>query len=116
MNSIDFKSVESKWQKRWKDKNCHKFVFSNDNIKNKKYVLTMFSYPSGDKLHIVLFIHPSDVVFSNKSFSPCPEQIPKLLYRGQLQFEIDSSVFAIIFDIILSVSSPTDLRVSANSA
>ena len=49
-NDIILKDIEEKWQKKWlKDKNLKTNL---DNHNNKKYVLTMFSYPSGDKLHI----------------------------------------------------------------
>ncbi len=47
MNPLD---IEKKWQKYWDENSSHKTNF--DNIKNKFYCLTMFSYPSGDKLHI----------------------------------------------------------------
>ena len=46
----DFKKIEKKWQKLW-EKNPD-FDFNQSDNKNKKYCLTMFSYPSGDKLHI----------------------------------------------------------------
>ena len=46
----NFKSVESKWQKKWN--NDESLVFNVKNSTNKQYCLTMFSYPSGDKLHI----------------------------------------------------------------
>ena len=49
-NDILLKEIELKWQKKW---SLDKSLKTNlDNYKNKKYVLTMFSYPSGDKLHI----------------------------------------------------------------
>ena len=49
-NDIVLKEIEEKWQKKWSsDKNLKTNL---NNHKNKKYVLTMFSYPSGDKLHI----------------------------------------------------------------
>tara|TARA_Y100000996_G_scaffold48593_1_gene33326 strand:- start:642 stop:3035 length:2394 start_codon:yes stop_codon:yes gene_type:complete len=46
----NFKQVEKKWQKLWNDNSCHTPNFTN--IENKHYCLTMFSYPSGDKLHV----------------------------------------------------------------
>ena len=46
----NFKQVEEKWQKLWTNNGCHTPNFSN--IENKHYCLTMFSYPSGDKLHV----------------------------------------------------------------
>ena len=47
---MDMKTVESKWQQRW-DK-TKEYVFNKKNIDKKYYVLEMFSYPSGAKLHI----------------------------------------------------------------
>ena len=44
-----FKEIEKKWQKKWSQTSIRK---SFKNSKNKFYCLTMFSYPSGDKLHI----------------------------------------------------------------
>ena len=49
-NDFQLKNIEEKWQKKWSDDPSLKVNLSNS--KNKKYVLTMFSYPSGDKLHI----------------------------------------------------------------
>ena len=47
---MDMKTVESKWQQRWEKtkENC----FNKKNADNKYYVLEMFSYPSGAKLHV----------------------------------------------------------------
>ncbi len=47
---MDMKSVESKWQAKW-EKNKQN-VFNKKNVDNKLYVLEMFSYPSGAKLHV----------------------------------------------------------------
>ena len=44
-----FKEIEKKWQKNWANNSSKKNL---DNHKDKYYCLTMFSYPSGDKLHI----------------------------------------------------------------
>ena len=45
----NFKSLESKWQKKWEEKK----IFSVKDRKGKKfYVLDMFPYPSGEGLHI----------------------------------------------------------------
>lgn len=47
----DFKSIEEKWQKRWKDADLYKcdvYDFS----KPKYYVMDMFPYPSGQGLHV----------------------------------------------------------------
>lgn len=41
--------VDEKWQKKWEEKKIYKFDESN--LDKKLYVLEMFSYPSGSKLH-----------------------------------------------------------------
>ena len=45
---FDFKEIEKKWQDFW-DKNTKTDLSNSD---KKFYCLTMFSYPSGSKLHI----------------------------------------------------------------
>jgi len=45
-----FKEIENKWLKYWEENQVFKTDFTN--IKNKLYVLVMFLYPSGAKLHI----------------------------------------------------------------
>ena len=47
---MDMKSVESKWQQRWEKTKENNF--NKKNMDKKFYVLEMFSYPSGAKLHI----------------------------------------------------------------
>ena len=47
MNNVE---IEKKWRKKWEETNLYKF--DKNNIKDKKYVLEMFSYPSAAKLHI----------------------------------------------------------------
>ncbi|MBR2323626.1 MAG: class I tRNA ligase family protein [Clostridia bacterium] len=46
---MDMLSIEKKWQQKWKESNVN--AFDNSNPDNKYYVLEMFSYPSGAKLH-----------------------------------------------------------------
>ena len=46
----DFKTIESKWQKRWDEENA--FAASNDFTKPKYYTLVEFPYPSGNGLHV----------------------------------------------------------------
>ena len=48
MSIYNYKEIEKKWQENWK---VEHETFDYD-LKNKYYCLTMFSYPSGDKLHI----------------------------------------------------------------
>ncbi len=47
---MNFVENEKKWQKRWADTKLYAFDESSD--KPKDYILEMFSYPSGAKLHI----------------------------------------------------------------
>jgi len=48
MNNYNHIDIEMKWQKKWLSSSAD-FLLNNT---AKKYVLTMFCYPSGDKLHI----------------------------------------------------------------
>ncbi len=47
---MDKISVEQKWNKIWEERQVYKF--DENNVDNKYYVLEMFSYPSGSKLHV----------------------------------------------------------------
>ncbi len=47
---MDMKSVESKWQAKWEKSKLN--TFNKKNADKKLYVLEMFSYPSGAKLHV----------------------------------------------------------------
>ncbi|MDE6303101.1 MAG: leucine--tRNA ligase, partial [Clostridia bacterium] len=46
---MDYKQIESKWQKIWAERGLYKFDRSR--VDKKYYCLEMFSYPSGAKLH-----------------------------------------------------------------
>lgn len=46
---MDYKQIESKWQKIWEDTGLYKFDKSKAD--KKYYCLEMFSYPSGARLH-----------------------------------------------------------------
>jgi leucyl-tRNA synthetase len=46
----NFKEIEKKWQKHWKDNKTYKVEI--DNNRPKYYVLDMFPYPSGAGLHV----------------------------------------------------------------
>jgi len=50
MSEYNHNKIEKKWQNYWNNNQTNKVDL--DSTENKKYVLTMFSYPSGDKLHI----------------------------------------------------------------
>ena len=50
LREYDFKDVEAKWQKNWKDENLFK-TFDKVEGKDNYYVLAMLPYPSG-KLHV----------------------------------------------------------------
>ena len=47
---INYIEIEKKWQQKWAEANAHTPNF--DNLVDKFYCLTMFSYPSGDTLHV----------------------------------------------------------------
>lgn len=47
---MDKIAVEQKWNKLWKEQNVYRF--DEKDVSNKYYMLEMFSYPSGAKLHI----------------------------------------------------------------
>ena len=47
---MDLTAIEKKWQKRWEEEKLYSFDTSKRD--NKYYVLEMFSYPSGAKLHV----------------------------------------------------------------
>ncbi len=51
MKSYDASQIEAKWQERWKHSELYKANLANPE-KPKYYNLTMFPYPSGDRLHI----------------------------------------------------------------
>ncbi len=48
---MDIKKIEKKWQEKWEATNFNRFDPA-DREREKLYVLEMFSYPSGAKLHI----------------------------------------------------------------
>lgn len=47
---MDFQSIEKKWQERWEETRLYKF--DPERMDKKLYVLEMFSYPSGARLHV----------------------------------------------------------------
>jgi len=50
MSTYDHINIEKKWQKYWNDNNIGKT--NKDDAENKFYLLVMFPYPSGNKLHL----------------------------------------------------------------
>jgi len=50
--AYDFRSVESKWQRRWQEHSGLYSAKDGDQTRAKKYVLVEFPYPSGEGLHI----------------------------------------------------------------
>ena len=47
---MDFLQIEEKWRKKWEESGLYRFDKSR--VDKKKYILEMFSYPSGAKLHV----------------------------------------------------------------
>ena len=52
MSRFPHQDIEAKWQARWEETGAHRVAL--DDAANKLYVLVMFSYPSSDKLHVLL--------------------------------------------------------------
>ena len=50
MADYDFKAIEQRWAERWRDAGDGETAWDGD--REPYYVLSMFSYPSGDKLHL----------------------------------------------------------------
>ncbi len=50
MPSYDHKTIEAKWQSRWEKRRAVEIDLSSS--QNKYYMLMMFPYPSGDRLHV----------------------------------------------------------------
>ena len=52
MEEYDIRQIERKWRKIWNESKLSIPEKIDKSSKKKFYSLTMFSYPSGDKLHI----------------------------------------------------------------
>ena len=59
--NYNFKEIEAKWQKYWKENQTFKAATpyagqhrNGEGIKPKYYVLDMFPYPSGAGLHVAI--------------------------------------------------------------
>jgi leucyl-tRNA synthetase len=48
---MDFKAIESKWQKFWEE-HSELYRADDESDKEKKYILVEFPYPSGSGLHV----------------------------------------------------------------
>jgi leucyl-tRNA synthetase len=48
----DFKSIENNWRKKWADSDHDLTDLDANDDRKSTYCLSMFSYPSGDKLHL----------------------------------------------------------------
>ncbi len=51
MEKYDPKKIESKWQNYWEE-HTEFFAADDDSAKEKKFILDMFPYPSGEGLHV----------------------------------------------------------------
>ncbi len=51
MSSYDFKTIEERWRRTWREDNVYKTNITPSHGK-KMYVLDMFPYPSGEGLHV----------------------------------------------------------------
>ena len=91
------KHTDLKWQKKWEDSGVFKFVENPE--KEKLYVLEMFSYPSGSKLHAGHWFNygPTDSWARMKKMQLLLQRVelqihlPKLL-KFQLQFHLISNI------------------------
>ncbi|MCK4233622.1 class I tRNA ligase family protein, partial [candidate division WOR-3 bacterium] len=65
MDTFNFKEIEEKWQKRWKEIGLYK---TPEKPKKKYFLLEMYAYPSGD-IHIGHFRNYTlgDVVWRYKA-------------------------------------------------
>lgn len=50
MKKYDFQKTEKKWQKKWESEGI--YAAKDESVKEKKYVLIEFPYPSGEGLHM----------------------------------------------------------------
>ncbi|MGH2626773.1 MAG: class I tRNA ligase family protein, partial [Anaerolineales bacterium] len=50
MNGYDHKAIEAKWQERWEKQRTAEVDLRQ--AQGKFYMLNMFPYPSGDRLHV----------------------------------------------------------------
>lgn len=72
----NFREIEKKWQKRWVEEKTYQVT--EDDSKQKFYVLNMFPYPSGAGLHVG---HPLDTLL--RIFTPVTNDCRASMYSTQ---------------------------------
>ena len=89
---MDYKQIESKWQKIWEETGLYKFDRSK--VDKKYYCLEMFSYPSGAKLHAGHWYNygPADYVLCCSGRALCE----RIFHRGFKSFYVIQRMLAVL--------------------
>jgi leucyl-tRNA synthetase len=106
MSIYPFKEIEKKWQNLWEANDCYKPNY--DDTSNKFYNLTMFSYPSGDRLHIGHWYNygPADTYARFKKMNGYNVFQP----QGFDAFGLPAENYAIKHNIHPSISTETNIN------